>query len=295
MDELKLKAFGKINLSLDITGIRPNGYHEVEMILQSVDLFDEILLKKSKQGIILFCEGQYVPADENNLAYKAARLILEHHSIKEGVDITLKKQIPIAAGMAGGSADAAAVLTGMNQLFDLSISQEQLEKYALRLGADVPFCLRGGTALSTGIGEILTELTPVPDCVVAIAKPEFGVTTKWVYEEYDKGKPKHHPNTKDILLSIKEKDINKLAVNMYNVLEEVTGKRYQVIAQIETAMKKAGALGAMMTGSGPTVFGLFQKEETAKRAVAKVKEMNLAKQTYVTRMQSKGVEYGNGF
>lgn len=270
MEKIERKAYGKINLSLDVIGKRDNGYHEVEMVMQSVSLSDTVIIKKTQTGITLRTNREELPLNESNIAYQAAALMKEYFNLPGGVEITLEKNIPIAAGMAGGSSDAAAVLLGMKELFQLEASKETMEKLGLSLGADVPFCLRGKTALATGIGEILTPLTPLCDCSILISKPNFGVSTKEVYESFDAAVKITHPQTKALIEAINRKDLSQIATQMENVLEAVTVKKYPEIAELKKLMLEEGALGSMMTGSGPTVFGLFEQEEAALRAKNRV-------------------------
>ena len=283
MDRLELKALGKINLGLDVLGRRENGYHDVRMVMQTVYLYDRIIMKKSKTpGIRLETNLYYLPVNENNLAYQAAQMLMDEFHIEEGVSIQLDKHIPVAAGMAGGSSNAAAVLFGMNRMFSLGLSQKELMERGVKLGADVPYCIMRGTVLAEGIGEILTPLSPMPKCYVLIAKPAISVSTKMVYEKLDSHEIEDHPDIDGILAGLKAGDLKKVAGSMGNVLERVTVDAYPVIDQIKKMMIKEGALNAMMSGSGPTVFGLFEDRQSARRAAQKIKEQKLAKQVYVT-------------
>ena len=283
MDRLELKALGKINLGLDVLGRRENGYHDVRMVMQTVYLYDRIIMKKSKTpGIRLETNLYYLPVNENNLAYQAAQMLMDEFHIEEGVSIQLDKHIPVAAGMAGGSSNAAAVLFGMNRMFSLGLSQKELMERGVKLGADVPYCIMRGTVLAEGIGEILTPLSPMPKCYVLIAKPAISVSTKMVYEKLDALEITEHPDIDGILNGLARKNIHKVAECMGNVLEQVTIPVYPVIEQIKNVMKEGGAMNAMMSGSGPTVFGLFEDRQSARRAAQKIKEQKLAKQVYVT-------------
>ncbi|MGF0031608.1 4-(cytidine 5'-diphospho)-2-C-methyl-D-erythritol kinase [Bariatricus sp. SGI.154] len=287
MDKLELKALGKINLGLDVLGRRENGYHDVRMVMQTVYLYDQIRIEKTKQpGIRLFTNLFYLPVNENNLAYKAASLLMEEFQIKEGVKITLDKHIPVAAGMAGGSSNAAAVLFGINRMFSLGLSQEELMKRGVALGADVPYCIMRGTVLAEGIGEILTPLPAMPKCCVLIAKPPISVSTKLVYEKLDSHEITDHPDIDGILAGLEEENLEQIASCMGNVLEKVTIEEYPIIEEIKMVMKKEGALNAMMSGSGPTVFGLYDDKQKAKHAAQKIKELRLAKQAYVTSVHN---------
>lgn len=281
MDSMKLKAYAKINLGLDVLRKREDGYHEVRMVMQMVNLYDRIeLVKKKNPGIEVKTNLYYLPTNQDNLVYKAANLLIEEFQIKEGIQIHLKKYIPVSAGMAGGSSDAAAVLFGMNRMFRLGLSLEELMKRGIKLGADVPYCIMRGTALSEGIGEKLTPLPSVPSCKVLIAKPAVSVSTRFVYENLKLQELNSHPDIDGIIENIKKKDIRGMAERLGNVLETVTIPAYPVIEDIKNVMKEQGALNALMSGSGPTVFGLFIEEKQARAAWEKVK--SLAKQSYLT-------------
>ena len=283
MDKLELKALGKLNLGLDILGQMENGYHEVRMVMQTVYLYDRVLLEKTEGDEIQIQSNlAYLPNNENNIAYKAAAILKEEFHIKGGIRITLEKHIPVAAGMAGGSADAAAVLFGVNKMFGLGLSMTELEERGVKLGADVPYCLMRGTVLAEGIGEKLTPLLACPKCFVLLAKPPISVSTKMVYEKLDALEITEHPDIDGILNGLARKNIHKVAECMGNVLEQVTIPVYPVIEQIKNVMKEGRAMNAMMSGSGPTVFGLFEDRQSAKRAAQKIKEQKLAKQVYVT-------------
>ena len=245
--ELVLKAHGKINLGLDVIRRLKNGYHEVRMIMQSVKLADIVTMKRlSEDKIVLGTDRKSLPCDERNLAYKAAKLIKEKYAIREGVEIFLEKHIPVAAGMAGGSADCAAVLKGMDELFHLGLPLEKLQKIGVKLGADVPYCLLGGCALSEGIGEVLTKIKTPPDCVLLLAKPDIDVSTKYVYENLRLAELARHPDIDGMIRDIEAGDLEGLCEKMENVLESVTGKEYPVIGEIEKTMKEKGALSAIM-------------------------------------------------
>lgn len=287
MDRLELKALGKINLGLDVLGRRENGYHDVRMVMQTVYLYDRIIMKKSRTpGIRLETNLYYLPVNENNLAYQAAQMLMDEFHIEEGVSIQLDKHIPVAAGMAGGSSNAAAVLFGMNRMFSLGLSQKELMERGVKLGADVPYCIMRGTVLAEGIGEILTPLSPMPKCYVLIAKPAVSVSTKMVYEKLDSHEIEDHPDIDGILAGLKAGDLKKVAGSMGNVLERVTVDAYPVIDQIKKTMIKEGALNAMMSGSGPTVFGIFEEKATARKAADAIRDARLTKQVYVTNIHN---------
>ncbi|MGN1167725.1 MAG: 4-(cytidine 5'-diphospho)-2-C-methyl-D-erythritol kinase [Lachnospiraceae bacterium] len=287
MDKLELKALGKINLGLDVLGRRENGYHDVRMVMQTVYLYDKIFIQKKKTpGIELETNLFYLPVDENNLAYKAAKLLMDEFHIEEGVKISLEKHIPVAAGMAGGSSNAAAVLFGINRMFELGLTEKDLMDRGVTLGADVPYCVMRGTVLAEGIGEILTPLEPMPKCYVLLAKPPISVSTKMVYEKLDSHEIENHPDIDGILAGLKAQDVYQVASSMGNVLEKVTIEAYPIIEEIKNVMKNEGALGAMMSGSGPTVFGLFEDKSKARDAAQRIKELQLAKQVYVTNVHN---------
>ena len=287
MDKMELKALGKINLGLDVLGKRPDGYHDVRMVMQTIYLYDQITITKRKEpGIGLSTNLFYLPVNENNLAYRAAKLLMDEFEIRSGVDIFLEKHIPVAAGMAGGSSNAAAVLYGINRMFDLGLSMEELMKRGVSLGADVPYCIMRGTVLAEGIGEILTPLPPMPRCQIVVAKPPVSVSTKMVYEKIDSRRIVEHPDIDGIIEGLKEGDVTKIASCMGNVLEQVTVEEYPVIDKIKKLMNEGGAKGAIMSGSGPTVFGIFTEKSLAKKAALKIREAGLAKQVYVTNVHN---------
>lgn len=284
---VELKALAKINLGLDVLGRRENGYHDVRMVMQTIFLYDNVTIeKKEEPGVCVETNLYYLPVDENNIAYKAANMLVEEFDIKEGVSIKLEKHIPVAAGLAGGSANAAAVLVGMNRLFGLKLTMEELMERGVKLGADVPYCVMRGTVLAEGIGEILSPLPPLPRCYVLIAKPNINVSTKTVYEKLDSKEITEHPDVDGLLEGLKNQDLKKVASCMGNVLERVTIEDYPVIEEIKNAMKEAGALNAMMSGSGPTVFGIFENRQTAKAARQKLWDMNIAKQVYLANVHN---------
>lgn len=289
MDKIELKALGKINLGLDVLGKRENGYHDVRMVMQTVYLYDQVKIKKRKKsGIGLDTNLYYLPVNENNLAYRAAKLLKDEFNIEEGISIHLEKHIPVAAGMAGGSADAAAVLFGMNRVFELGLTQQELMDRGVTLGADVPYCIMRGTVLAEGIGEVLTPLAPMPRCFILLAKPPLAVSTKLVYEKLDSREIEKHPDIDGIIRGLKEQSLSKITDSMGNVLEHVTIEEYPVIEEIKNTMKEAGARNAMMSGSGPTVFGIFDDKNRARMAAQRIKEVQLAKQVYVVNVHNAG-------
>lgn len=285
---LGLKAYGKINLGLDVLRRREDGYHEVRMIMQTVSIFDRVdIIWKEEPGIQVETNLYYLPTNENNLVYKAAKLLMDEFHVTEGVTIRLKKFIPVAAGMAGGSSDAAAVLFGINKMFRLGLTTSQLMERGVKIGADVPYCIMRGTALSEGIGEVLTPLPPVPQCQVLIAKPGINVSTRFVYENLHANelRPEEHPHIDSIISAIQADDIYGIARNLGNVLETVTIKEYPVIQEIKEKMMEYGSIGSLMSGSGPTVFGLFTSPKAAQEAYEELRygsASHLAKQVYLT-------------
>ncbi len=272
MERLRIKAQAKINLGLDVLAKRPDGYHELRMIMQSVSLHDEIYLTaESEPGIRLWTDAPGLPADERNLAYRAAALLMEEFKIGRGLRIDLYKKIPIAAGLAGGSTDAAAVLKGVSRMFDLGLSEEELQKRGVRLGADIPYCIMMGTALAEGIGEKLSRLPAAPRCHVLLVKPPVDVSTGFVYGNLKADRLKEHPDIDRQIAAIRSGDLKKMADLMGNVLETVTIPAHPVIQELKDEMRRLGAAGAMMSGSGPTVFGLFGDEARAKEAYGRMK------------------------
>lgn len=285
MDKIQLKALAKINLGLDVLRRREDGYHEVKMIMQTIGLHDDLEIRKTKTpGIQVKTNLYYLPTNENNLVYKAAKLLMDEFQIQDGVSIQLKKRIPVAAGMAGGSSDGAAVLWGINQMYGLGLSMQALMERGVRLGADVPYCIQRGTALAEGIGEKLSVLPPMPKCTILIAKPGISVSTKFVYENLHANdlKPEQHPDVDSMIEAMRQKDLGLLCSRMGNVLETVMIPAYPVINEIKRTMMDNGAIGSMMSGSGPTVFGIFDSPVAAKQAMKAVRAAKLAKQICLT-------------
>ncbi len=281
---IHLKALAKINLGLDVIGVREDGYHLVRMIMQTIDLYDWVTVRKAAhKDITLATNLNFLPADHHNIAYQAAELLKKDYPQVTGVDLLIHKCIPVAAGMAGGSTDAAAVLYGINKLWKLGIPMQRLMEYGLQIGADVPFCLIRGTALAEGIGEELTSLPPMPKCYILIAKPPVSVSTKSVYQALDALAQPPHPPIDAQIEDLKAQDLASLAAHMGNVLEDVTIPMHSQIAQIKQLMTDHGAVAAMMSGSGPTVFGIFSDKEQAYIAREQVRGSGLARQVYVTR------------
>lgn len=281
-DTLQLKAYAKINLGLDVVGRREDGYHEVRMIMQTIKLFDKLTFRLlDEDEIKLKTNLGFLSVDENNLVYKAIRILKDTYDVKKGMEVDLFKVIPVAAGMAGGSTDCATALFGASKMFGLNLSQKELMDLGVKLGADVPYCVMRGTALSEGIGELLTPLSPMPDCTILIAKPPVFVSTKTVYQNLDAKDSYEHPDIDGMVNAIKAKDLRGIADRLGNVLETVTIPEYPVIEEIKDYMKKNGALNAMMSGSGPTVFGIFEDEERAKAAKEELLTSKLAGHAFV--------------
>ena len=283
IDKTTQRAYAKINIGLDVLRRRADGYHEVKMIMQTVDIYDELVLERRKQpGIELRMDNSELPSGGDNLICRAADLLFREKKITGGVNISLTKRIPIAAGMAGGSADAAAALRGVNELFDLGYSLTELQALGVGLGADIPYCLAGGTMLSEGIGEILTPLPAPPAAHLVIAKPDINVSTAFVYGNLHADSLAWHPDIDGMIAALQKGDLDGITGRLGNVLETVTVKAHPVIEQIKELLRKQGAENALMSGSGPTVFGIFKEKETAARAAEAVERGRLAKQIFVT-------------
>lgn len=293
MNSIDLKSRAKVNLSIDVLGKREDGYHLVEMIMQTIDLYDKLKITEIEENSILIKSNSLdIPLNEDNIMYKAVNLLKNQFNIEKGIEISIEKNIPVAAGMAGGSSNAAAVLVGLNKLWNLGLSENELKHIGLKLGADVPFCITGGSALAEGIGEKLTNIKGLPeDLNILVCKPNIFVSTKEVYQSLNMDKVKRRPQNKELIDALQKEDVKFISENMMNVLEEVTSLKYSEIGQIEDIMIKNKALGSMMSGSGPTVFGLFDNKDCA----IKAKEDLQAKynQVYLVKSSNKGVEiYG---
>ncbi len=286
MDSYQIKAYAKINLGLDVLGRLENGYHLVKMVMQTVDLYDELELARIPEGIRVTTDSDELTGDEDNLVYKAARIMMEEYRPSGGVHIHLRKRIPMAAGMAGGSSDAAATFKGMNRLLDLGAATEDLIRLGVRVGADVPYCIMGGTALAEGIGERLTCLEPAPECIVLVAKPPVGVSTKEVYQAFDSLKEVPHPDIDGMVDAIRRGSLQGILDRMGNVLEHVTVQLHPVIASIKERMKQLGALNSLMSGSGPTVFGIFIDRDLAQNAYETMRREGMARDIFITEFHS---------
>lgn len=286
MNRITMKAYAKINLGLDVVRRLENGYHEVRMVMQNIDLYDKVNIYRNRTGEIKVNTNLgFLPTGPDNLVYKAAALLKDEFNIKDGVTLDLYKFIPVAAGMAGGSTDAAAVLKGMNKMFNLGLSDEELMVRGAKLGADIPYCIMGGTALAEGIGEVLTKLPDCPSCYVVIGKPPISVSTKYVYEHLVLDENTVHPDIDGIVDSINNGNIYGVADRLSNVLETVTETAYPIISKIKSRMMDMGALNSIMSGSGPTVFGLFDDLEKANTCKEVLKTERLTRNTYVVGLK----------
>ncbi|MBQ4283995.1 MAG: 4-(cytidine 5'-diphospho)-2-C-methyl-D-erythritol kinase [Lachnospira sp.] len=282
-ESIRLKARAKINLGLDVLGKRSDGYHDVRMVMQTVGIYDRLIITKIPEDEIRIMSNlTFLPLNENNLIYKAIKLLKDEYGFEGGVEVDLNKFIPVAAGMAGGSTDAASTMFGVNKLFNLGMSIPRMMELGVKLGADVPYCVMRGTALAEGIGEKLTRLKPMPHCWLLVAKPPVNVSTKLVYENLDMSEVVEHPDIDGIIRAIEAQDVAGVAAKMGNVLEQVTIPLYPIIDVIKKDMLEHGALNAMMSGSGPTVFGIFPDEQTALACQAFLKAKGDARQVYIT-------------
>ena len=280
---MRLRALAKINLGLDILRKREDGYHEVRMIMQTIQMYDVLEMKRvRKPGISLSVNYSYIPNDERNLVYKAAKLLMDEFQVKGGVDIHLEKFIPVAAGMAGGSSDAAAAFVGVNRMFHLGLTEEQLMERAVKVGADVPYCIMRGTALAEGIGEKLKRLPKVPECYVLVGKPGINVSTKTAYENLNLEGIGKHPDIDGLIGAIRNNDLYAMASRMENVFEPGIIRQYPVIGNIKNLMEEKGALKAVMSGSGPTVFGIFDNRDKMAAAARSLRKSGLAKTVFAT-------------
>lgn len=285
MDKLALKAYGKINLGLDVLRKRPDGYHDLKMIMQMVDVYDDIVITKTdrKDEIVVATDKFVLENEKGNLAYMAVKLLFDEFNIHQGIEIKINKRIPIAGGMAGGSSDCATTLMGINEMFDLKLSKEDLMKRGVKLGADVPYCVLGKTAIAEGIGEILTPLPTPPSCYVIIAKPPVSVSTAFVYGNIRADEITKRPDIDGMAEAIKNGDLYKMSSLLYNVMEDVTVPEYPIIADIKKMMIENGALNSIMSGSGPTVFGIYDNLEKAENTMKLLKKSNLTEQLYLTK------------
>lgn len=276
-----IKAYGKINISLDVVGKREDGYHLLKMIMQSIELYDLIKMDECSSDISVLCDKSYIPTDGRNIAYKAAEMFFENYNIDKGIRISIQKNIPVAAGLAGGSSDAAAVLKGLSKMFRPQTTIDELKAIGVKLGADVPYCITGGTALCEGIGEICTPLRPFKDKILVLIKPNFGVSTAEVYGGLDLSKINRHPDTERLINAIKYDNVQLVGRYMGNVLENVTIKNHPILKNIKNELVNSGAYGTLMSGSGPTVFGFFKDMLLAQRCYDEIKEKY--QEVFITR------------
>ena len=287
MDKIELKAYGKINIGLDVIRKREDGYHDLDMIMQTVGVYDDVIISREDgtqtYEIEVSTDADVLPNDKGNLAFMAAKVLMEAYDIKAKVKIHINKRIPIAGGMAGGSADCAAVLRGVNQLFQLGLTDEQLQEYGVKLGADVPYCIVGGRYRALGIGELLTDLPTPPKCYVIIAKPDAFVSTKFVYSHIRPAQIENHPDIDGIIESIKAGDLYGMCEKIANVMEDVTIPEYPIIQKVKDILKSNGAVNALMSGSGPTVFGIYDDEEKAKQSMDALSGKEFVSQLYLTK------------
>lgn len=280
---MKLRALAKINLGLDTVRKREDGYHEVRMVMQTINMYDLLEFTVTETpGIRIRTNLYYLPCDESNLVYKAAKLLMDEFRIQKGLFVKLDKFIPVAAGMAGGSSDAAAAMVAVNRLFRLGLSQEELMQRGVKIGADVPYCILRGTALAEGIGEKLTPLPPMMPCHILIGKPPISVSTKFVYGNLRANELEHHPDIDGLIQAMETGDLAAICNKMENTLETVTIPAYPVIQEIKDLMLACGASGAMMSGSGPTVFGVFERKEDGRKAKEELSRSGLARQVFLT-------------
>lgn len=269
---LTIEARAKVNLTLDILGKRADGYHEVEMVMQSLDLSDSLTFRRQETGITLLGNVPGLPEDARNLVYQAADLLKRRFGVREGIFIEITKRIPIAAGLGGGSSDAAAALVGLNEYWNLGLEPDVLCALGAKIGSDVPFCIEGGTMLARGRGEILEKLAPLPPCYIVLAKPQASVSTAWVYQKYQPEKVGSHPDTKGIIHCLQRGDLAGVCARLSNVLESVTVEKYEEISVLKKRMRDLGAQASLMSGSGPTVFAVTPDEERASYIARKMSD-----------------------
>jgi len=284
MNSIAIKAYAKINLGLDVIRKRPDGYHDIKTIMQTVNLYDTVSIKKTKfHSVTVSSNLSYLPTDHRHLAYKAVQIFREIYPLRDGLSIFLNKRIPVSAGLAGGSADAAATLIGLNKLYKTELSLDELISLGAKLGADVPFCLTLGTALAEGIGEKLEILPPMPDCHILLVKPDINVSTKHVYENLHLDEETVHPDIDGILKAIKGNDLYGITALLKNIMESVTVREYPILEDIKVKMKENGALASVMSGSGPTVYGIFDDLSKAEKARDLFKSSPCGKHVILTK------------
>ncbi|MCR5322088.1 MAG: 4-(cytidine 5'-diphospho)-2-C-methyl-D-erythritol kinase [Lachnospiraceae bacterium] len=282
-NECEIKAFAKINLGLDIIGLREDGYHLLRMVMQSVGLADRLIFSKNSTGKIRIRSNlNFLPTGPKNLVYKAAELIRNEYGITDGIDVRIEKKIPVAAGLAGGSSNAAAAIIALDSLFELDMDVEKMSALGVSIGADVPYCIMGGTALAEGIGEQLTRLPAMPECQILLVKPKFGISTKEAYQAYDSMPAESHPDIDSIIDALNRKDLDGICTNLGNVLESVSCTKYPELDKIKARMRELGAKNALMSGSGPTLFGIFDDRDAAQKAYLEFKTGEYGRDTFLT-------------
>ena len=287
----KYKSRAKINLSLDVKGKLENGYHEVDMIMQKIDLYDEIYMKIIPKGIKIESNCIYLPTNSRNIAYKAAELMIDKFKLKSGVYIYIEKNIPIAAGLAGGSTNAATVMRGINEMFKIGLSQSDMMSLGVALGADVAFCFLSGAARARGIGDRLTSVKGLNDVWIVVTKPNLSVSTKEIYKNLIPADYKVHPDIDGMIKALEDENIYMISEKLGNVLENATFRLYPVVEKNKKLMKSFGAKGVLMSGSGPSVFGLFSKLSQAKAAYKNFSRIN--NQTFLIKSYDKVDENGS--
>lgn len=272
--EIRESAWAKLNLTLDVLAKRDDGYHDMLMLMQTISIQDSIRVKKSENpGVRASCNFYYVPVDRRNLAVRAAEVFLASvGQEQQGIELQIRKDIPVGAGMAGGSADAAAVLRGMNRLYDSPMNRRQLEALAAEIGSDVAFCIAGGTALARGRGEILEDLPAMPPCFIAVCKPGFSISTPELFRKLDQKSLRQHPDTEGMLAALRDQNLREMGLRMYNVFEDVDDRRLRAVTEIRSVFQDYGALGAMMTGTGSAVFGVFSEREAAEKSMEQLRK-----------------------
>ena len=289
MDSLYVYANAKINLALDITGKRPDGYHDIRTVMQTVSLKDTLSMCKLFTPQIKICTNlKWLPTDDRNLVYKAAKILFDRFKPEDGIFIEIDKQIPVSAGLGGGSADCAAALCGISKLFNFPICRQELMEIGKSLGADIPFCIMKGTALAEGIGEILTPLPPCPDCFIVISKPPLCISTADVFRQFKMENVAERPDIEAMVENISAGDIEKIAGGLCNVLESVTAREFPIIEKIKCIMRESGSMGTMMSGSGPSVFGLFADKQMAYNALSRLKNDLCIKEVHLTNLFNPG-------
>lgn len=287
---INIRSYAKINLVIDILGKRENGYHDVDMIMQKINLYDDILIEKIKNGIKIETNIPYLPTDSKNIMYKAAILMKEKFDIKDGIHMKLVKNIPVSAGLGGGSSNAAAVIQAMDEMFKLGLTRNEMMKISEPLGSDVPFCFVSGAARAKGFGEIITSIKGLKNVLIVVTKPNISVSTRRIYNNLLPSNYKEHPDVEGMIEALKNENVYEVAGKLGNVLESVTLKMYPIVGLNKKMMKSYGAIGTLMSGSGPSIYGLFVRDDQAKAAYQNLKKINI--QTYLVRSYDKEINNG---